>query len=326
MEQLYNERRKLFKDYYYWSLKNYDCDPALFLMNYVFKRMELNIEQRYWICWLYGNTYNLPTAWIIANEFPDYENVDLERLTQWNNENYKRLRYQNDNKWQKGHLPKMFESYRSAIKEAGFNTQQGYFESLCTDTVEENYLNVKIAVINNFYKFGRYLCWFYMQTLAECCDLPLQPNNLLLNDDSSRSHCKGLMYAIGKEEWGVDKKFKLSFEQHYILDEEANNLLFEMQYEHSDVKADFFTMETCLCAFKKIFRQRDGRYLGYYLDRQAEDIFRCQQDGWTGIDWDLLWQGRQEILDKRLLNMYVDKNKFGEYIINGTIQKLDWYA
>src|SRR5690554_4593012 len=97
----FERRRELFKKYYYWSLKHNDCDPALFLANYINNRMELNIEQRYWFAWLYGNTYHLPTAWIIANEFPDYENVDIETLTEWNSKNYKRLRYQTDNKWQK---------------------------------------------------------------------------------------------------------------------------------------------------------------------------------------------------------------------------------
>jgi len=68
-------RSVLFEKYFQWSLKFYDCDPALFLMNYIHDRMELNMEQRYWIAWLYGNTYQLATAWVIANEFPDFENV-----------------------------------------------------------------------------------------------------------------------------------------------------------------------------------------------------------------------------------------------------------
>ena len=60
-----------------------------------------------------------------------------------------------------------------------------------------------------------------------------------------------------------------------------------------------FLLETTLCAFKKTFRIKNGRYLGYYLDRQFEDIKQVENDLWPGIDWSLLWQGRKEILDPR---------------------------
>ena len=98
-----------------WSLENKDCDPALWLLKYLFDRFEHNIEQKYWISWIYGTTYHLPTAWLIWNEFPDFHLVDQDRLEQWNTDNYKRLRYQTDTKYNKGFLPKQFASYKNWI-------------------------------------------------------------------------------------------------------------------------------------------------------------------------------------------------------------------
>ena len=109
-------RRDGFINWCAWSIKNNDCDPALWLLNYLFDRFEHNIEQKYWIAWIYGTTYHLPTAWIIWNEFPDFELVDQERLVSWNNTNYKILRYQTDTKYNKGYLPQQFASYRKWIK------------------------------------------------------------------------------------------------------------------------------------------------------------------------------------------------------------------
>lgn len=315
----YELRRQLFKDYYVWSVRYNDCDPALFLANYINNRMELNIEQRYWFAWLYGNTYHLPTAWIIANEFPDFENVNIETLTKWNNENYKRLRYQTDNKWQKGHLPKMFESYKACI---GERSQKKFFTSLLVADAKESFNIVNGYVIKNFFKFGRYLTWFYLQMLKETCDLAIEPSTLLLTDDSSRSHCKGLMFAVAKEEWATDRKFKLTAEQAAYLQKEADDILAELRNEHPELNFDFFGMETILCAFKKIFRTTHGRYLGYYLDRQAEDIIKCENDGWHGIDWELLWQGREENIDSDLLHNVVDKSKLGELEKTGKISRL----
>lgn len=314
-------RRELFKKYYHWSLKTNDCDPAIFLMNYVNKRMELNIEQRYWFAWLYGNTYNVATAWILFNEFPDFENVDSDRLSVWNQDNYKRLRYQVDNKWQKGHLPVMFESYKQNIYSRG-RTQSEYFQSLCTGDGVYNFYTMQGEIVKNWYKFGRYLSWFYLQTLSETCDLNITPSDLLLKESSSESHRKGLMYALALDDIIDIKHDKELFG---ILDLEADELLEDMKTEFPDVQADYFSMETTLCAFKKIFRKKHGRYLGYYLDRQAEDIKKCQEDGWNGIDWQLLWDGREEILRNDLLQNEVNEKSMWEFLDTGNFKRLRDY-
>jgi len=319
----YEMRRELFKKYYHWSLKTHDCDPAMFMMNYVNKRMELNIEQRYWFAWLYGNTYNVATAWILFNEFPDFENVDIDRLKQWNADNYKKLRYQVDNKWQKGHLPAMFESYKSNILKRG-TTQQEYFQSLCTGDGVYNFYTMQNEIVKNWFKFGRYLSWFYLQTLRETCDLNLTPSDLLLKDSSSKSHRNGLLYALGMDEV-VEEDWKLDSAFYDRLDDEAGVILAEMEMEYLDVEVDYFSMETTLCAFKKIFREKHSRYLGYYLDRQAEDIQQCEKDNWYGIDWDLLWDARKETIKVRLLTDKVDTSRYGEFIRTGVVQYLDWF-
>ena len=316
-------RKELFKRYYHWSLKTNDCDPALYLMNYVNKRMELNIEQRYWFAWLYGNTYNVATAWILFNEFPDFENVDINRLNKWNEDNYKRLRYQTDNKWQKGHLPKMFESYRDNIL-ANHSSQSEFFNSFITNLPVVDFNNINKHIIKNFYKFGRYLSWFYLQTLKETCDLNILPHDLLLKESSSESHRNGLIYALGMEEV-LESDMKLDKEFYELLDESAETILDEMAEEYPDVQADLFSMETTLCAFKKIFRKKHGRYLGYYIDRQAEDIKQCQEDEWNGIDWQLLWDGREEIIDKRLLRNEVKEQDMWEFLDTGNFKILKWY-
>jgi hypothetical protein len=65
--------------------------------------------------------------------------------------------------------------------------------------------------------------------------------------------------------------------------------------------------------------------LGYYLDRQAEEIQKVQKDGWYGIDWNVLWQARSEILNPGLdLSTGIKKEKFHRFLESGSIEKLDW--
>lgn len=308
--RLKENRIQAFIQWYAWSLKYGDCDPPIWLLNYLFKRYEHNVEQKLWISWIYGTTYHLPTAWVIWNEFPDFELVGLNRLKQWNNENYKRLRYQTDTKYNKGFLPQQFESYKEWI---GNKTQVEKFEKLKT------FDNVWNSVIKNLYKFGRYSTWFYMQTLNECVGLDLVPKNLKLDDYSgSKSHRNGLCYALGLDDWVNKKLIKTETEHLETKSKQIENTM-RTQYK---LQGNPYKMETALCSFKKIFRKKQGRYLGYYLDRQAEEIAKVQLDDWKGIEWDVFWQARTETLHPDLFSsIKIKPQLYSQFLETGSFQR-----
>lgn len=316
------DNRELFIRWYAWSLEYKDCDPAVWATNYLNARFEHNDEQRLWLCWLYGNTYHLPTAWILMNEFPDFELATVDRMEKWNSENYKRLRYQTDTKWNKGHLPAMFASYQKFI---GNRTQREALESYYKSTKEESFDSLWDGVKNGLFKFGRYSTWFYLQHLKHTAGIEINPTSLMLNDYSgSRSHRNGLCLALGKPEW---YDAKLDKDDYASLEKAASSILEETRsrFPHLSREIDFFTMETALCAFKKIFREHHGRYLGYYLDRQAEEIIQCENDGWYGIEWQVLWDARKETIDPRLDNKFgINKEKFSGFLNTGKVDRLYW--
>jgi len=320
--RLKQNRREAFIRWYAWSLKYDDCDPAVWATNYLNERYEHNDEERIWLAWLYGNTYQLPTAWVLKNEFPDYELADLGRITDWNSKNYKRLRYQTDTKWNKGHLPAMFESYQKFI---GDGTQREKLESYYGDNEEQNFTNLWNVLKGSLHKFGRYSTWFYMQHLKHTANIVVEPTSLMLDDyDGSRSHRNGLLYALGQED-DVDRK--LTALEYGRLEANSRDILEEVRHRFPEVasQVDYFTMETCLCSFKKIFRQKHGRYLSYYLDRQAEEIQVAEKDGWVGIEWDVLWDARNETIDLRLdRKQGIIKERFGDFLETGKMDGLDW--
>lgn len=313
--RLKENRKEAFINWFGWSVELEDCDSALFMTNYFFDRFEYNTEQRLWITWLYGTTYYWPTAYVIWNEFPDMELVGVQRLKQWNDENYSRLRYQTDTKWNKGHLPEQFASYKNWV---GNRTQLEAINTCISDNPHENF-HALWKTVNNWHKFGRYTTWFYLQTLKQCCKVNIEPNTLFLEDHSgSLSHRNGLCYAIGEDDL-VD--IKLSSKQIAYIQEEARDILLQTRerFPHLKDRLDYFSMETCLCSFKKLFRKREGRYLGYYLDRQAEEIKKVEQDGWVGIDWKPMWDARQETLKKEYLTNGINKSKMEIFLDSGKI-------
>jgi hypothetical protein len=333
--RLLENRREGFIRYWVFQLRTHDCDPAIDMINYIFKRMEFNIEQRLWLCWLFAHSYYLPTAYVIWNEFPDAENIDQERLEWWNNLNYQKLRYQMDTRYNKGHLPEMFASYRKNVGES----QLQFFQSLCKGTPSENYEVVRKKVVKDFHKFGRYLTWMYCQVLNECLSLPIEPGSLLLHDSGSSSHRDGLCYALGLDDW--TSKFYIEGKKQYreikydedkvaVLQSGADSIIQETKQRFPDIasKTNYFRMETALCSFKKLFRQRDGRYLGYYLDRQLIEIKTVEADNWMGIDWELLYDYRKECLLPELggRDKSINKLKMKDFLQMGNLTELEWYS
>ena len=312
-------RKENFIDWFAWSLELKDCDPAIHLTNYLFDRFEHNLEQKIWIAWIYGTTYHLPTTWVIWNEFPDMELVGTKRLEDWNNENYKRLRYQTDTKWNKGHLPSQFTSYKNWV---GDRSQREAFSGFLKGSRTENFDMVWNEVKSKFHKFGRYSTWFYLQTLRDCCKFPIDASSLMLEDYSgSRSHRNGLCYALDKQDWIDEKLDKLDF-----LNKGATDIITEAKERHPHLDFEYFGMETCLCSFKKLFRKTNGRYLSYYLDRQAEEITKVQSDGWHGIDWKPLWDFRTETLNKKTLTNRIDKSKMSIFLSSGIIDYMEIFS
>lgn len=320
--RLKENRREAFIRWYAWSLKYDDCDPAVWATNYLHKRYNHNDEERIWFAWLYGNTYQLPTAWVLKNEFPDFELATVDRVTQWNATNYKRLRYQTDTKWNKGHLPAMFESYQKFI---GNRTQRERLESYYEGDPKRNFDALWVALKGNLHKFGRYSTWFYMQHLLHTASIDIEPSSLMLDDyDGSRSHRNGLLLALGRDD---DYDKKLTGSEYRYLEDVSDGIRIECIERFPELadQINFFTMETCLCSFKKIFREKHGRYLGYYLDRQAEEILQAEKDGWYGIEWQVMWDARNETIDLRLDDkMGIDKEKFSHFVRTGKMENLEW--
>ena len=306
------------------SLEIEDCDSALFMTNYFFDRFEYNSEQRLWLTWIYGTTYYWPTTYVIWNEFPDMELVGVERLREWNNENYSRLRYQTDTKWNKGHLPDQFVSYKEFVGDR--SQREALTANFVGDPVKDFYS--LWDTVNSWHKFGRYTSWFYIQTLKQCCDIDVDVDSLWLHDYSgSKSHRNGMCYVVDKPEW-VDSKtnrVKLDKDQIDLLESVGKEILQEvkLRYPHVADKADFFAMETALCAWKKLFRRSRGRYLGFYLDRQAEEIKKVQADNWNGIDWQPLWDARKETVEGKWLTDNIDSQLYNLFLDTGNFEPND---
>src|SRR5574344_1997049 len=304
-----------FKQYYKNMWEIGDLDPNIWMANYLVDRLELNQNQILWFIFLNSITYHLPTAYLILNEYPDLELVDEERLRAWWNEVQKSCPFQKDKLKQRKFLPDTIISYQKMLNG---NSQKDFFDNIISnDSPNDNFNLLWNELYLGIHHFGRFSVWNWAQMLKHICGYNIEPQTLFLGESNEESHTHGMCYALGKEEGAKKERYtengkrkkkvhKFSKEDKEFLEQESLLIINEIK---SECYIDRFYIETIACAFKKLFRTNDSRYLGYYLDRQAEDILSIQ-DKFSGVDWSILWDARTELPDNKFLNFSVDKNKF----------------
>ncbi len=90
------------------------------------------------------------------------------------------------------------------------------------------------------------------------------------------------------------------------------DLLYKISYSF----ADFFSLITKIIHSHSVNEAKKQ----YMWEKMTKDIEKMEaKDGWTGIEWNVLWQSRDETLDSRLAirNATINKEKFTSYVRSG---------
>lgn len=284
-----------FIDYHIKSSEAKDIDPSNDCLSYISDRFELNIEQRYWLAFLFGTCYSSTNVYYIYNEFPDYENVDVNRLQRWWNNNRDKTLFQTDRLRVKTQN-KFVETFVSYSNLLNGMSQSDFFQSLKQPTKQMTYDNCykKLSEIKNF---GRFTMFIYLEMINVLTKYELEPTYLdLKNAESCRN---GLVYHLGHYELDThNNKNKLKPKQINYLQykfKELHNQIKLLNIEHKNI----WNIETTLCAYKKY--NKGKRYIGYYIDRQRQEIQKMEANVKNGVDWSVLWDFRKENYEKKWL-------------------------
>ena len=303
--------RDLFIEFYKNSESIKDIDPNIWMSKYLVERLELNRNQTIWFCFLNAITYQLPTAFLLVNEYPDMELVDIDRITSWWDKVQKDCPFQQDKLKQRKYLPETVESYQKMVGEIG---EAAYFDKLLSGTAEENFEVLWEEAYLPIRHFGRFSVWNWAQMLKHVAGYDIEPTSMMFGN-KAESITHGMAYVMGwdhltyksryVDELGRRKKkvHKWTKREIELMENEAKVLKVKLGCSH-------FELETVLCAFKKLFRERDSRYVGYYHHRQGSDIHKLESLNWHGVPWFLLRQARQESLPLIHISDTVDKTKF----------------
>lgn len=254
-----------------------DIDPANDCLRYIADRFELNMEQRYWLAFLYSTCYCAPTVYYMYNEFPDYENVNVARLERWWKANKSKLVFQTDRLRIKTQN-KFVETFLSYQHMLNGRTQQEKMSEWITPYNQHTYNNAYEGVtwVRNV---GRFTAFIWLEMISVLTDFKCVPDRL---EWKFADNCrKGLCYAHNRED-------DQSVEEMDVMMSWLVRYFKAQKCEHSNI----YNIETTLCAFKKHVHGK--RYVGYYIDRQLKEIEKMEASVTTGVHWGVLYDFRDE--------------------------------
>lgn len=320
LEALKYGRMAEFITYHTLSNEMGDVDPQYPMLRYICDRYELNIEQRYWLAFLTGASYCAPTVFYIYNEFPDYENVDVNRLKYWwfDRDGRGKTIFQTDRAWirSRNQIIPMFESYRNLL--AG-RLQESAFNDARQSTPEATY-DAAYKYFSKVKHYGRFGMFLWLEAVYIVTEFPMYPTTMDWKDSSSQSSRNGLYFALGWDDlirghgYGKDP---ISAEDFQYTEDEFEYLQELLKEFDPESRIDVWNVETTLCAYKKWrLGEFDNsrrtkshyRYPGCYLDRQHDEIVKLQSNVIHGVDWSVLWQFREETYDHKYLKEFGANN------------------
>lgn len=259
-----------------------DMDPAYPAMLYLADRFELNVEQRFWLAFLYAASYCVPTAWYTFNEFPDYAFVDLGRMERWWAGNRDKLHFQTDRRWTRSR--NLFVGQVASYRDVVGASQEERFVGFVAGSPQATYERAYDCLIG-VSQFGQFSMFLYLESVHALTGFAMEPPSLSLPE--AKSSCNGLCYALGLDDLLRGHDYGQS-----VLPAAAYPALDDSLREVQALCGgdSLWALETSLCAYKKV--HRGTRYLGYYIDRQHDEIAKLEGAVTTGVDWSVLWDFR----------------------------------
>lgn len=316
-------RREVFLRFYEFHLKyKAHAGAVYYVFPYLFEKLSMTTEQKLWFTFINGCSQNVITTYLIFEQFPDLDKLDLNKLSVWFRTNYLKLGWDTDRRYIKNQFEDCISKY---IEFLSGRTQEQVFKVACkTQNKSHNFTEMWNLVINNFYSFGRLATFSYLEYL-KIAGLNIDCNSLFLDDISgSKSHRNGLCKVLGRDDldWH-EKEVYYSPELILWLNQEAKILLQEakQRFDHPDIS--YFTLETTLCCYKS-WHRLNRRYPNVYNDMFYERI-KYAESQWKNKSFSLFWDSRKQFLPKHLrlednpADLGFNKPKMNHYRTTGQV-------
>lgn len=275
-------RKELFRRYYKWRVMTHDLDHTHY-MNILCK--DYDWEQKAWFAFCFGMTYRTPQSFAYTETFKSIYDVTEE----WHVANWKRTTYGTDARYNKGHFFNQVSSIKNWL--AGKTFKQKIESIIVFDNQKENFWALYKEILT-LYKFGRMTGWLTMQALHDLLQLPIDPEDIMLdgfspnNDSSLQSIWNGLCAYTSQPEKMVGKYGNYTCTENDVA--WAKEALIEYTQEAETIggfKIDSFRRESIWCQYKRLFGEEGSKEYPGHASGDATSRYLYYRENWSEIDW-----------------------------------------
>lgn len=269
------------------------------------------LETKLWLAFLWGCCYNLTGPWVILNRFatPPKTPQELKDFADWYNLNFERIRFDTDCRYRKSKMIACVTSYAEWLGDD--NQEQAFAKFWSIEDPKEKFEKIWESVSSiSFY--GRLSTWNQLEALELVTGWKygVDCQTFMLEDATgSESNRNGVCFLLGREDLLtkhgktlLDGR-KLTDEEYEYLENEAEVAFTECVEEFNHItKINRLNFETSgLCWFKKKFRLKNTRYLGWDSERTLEEMLFVEGN-WSEVSIEPLYQARKYFLPEFMLS------------------------
>lgn len=283
-----DERWRLLKQY----IRHGYMDTDTHLLGKYAEALAMSVPSRITLSFLYSTCYNVPTACFLYNLLGPIKYWNRKLLQDCWDEYSKGMIFQTDRKWVK--IANQFVDLCMDFKERMWP----YSECIKPHINSFDDMYDAFSGLKNQGRVSTYI--FIDGLIATGVMKPCMPR--LFDWNNGQTCTEGMLHALNMDEVVdyFDKgKHKLKVEVTSYLDKQLDRLVAELREEGlpEDYVCDY---ESNLCAYRKYFK--GTMYLGYYLDRQLEELRKLQKQipDWYNL-WEHLFQLRKDVYPAELL-------------------------
>lgn len=276
-------------------------------------------DHQVWWVLLYSACYCMGSACVLAEDL-DFRNVRKEDLEKYWENNKPKLIFQSDRRYIKN-MNQFTEIVWEFLNRSKRHPWK-YISQFIRDNPEDTYESLYTEVSSWKY-YGRFGTVLFLYNLNKLVGVPLDSRDYDWKNGSTTT--AALFNADYRDDQAdaFEKKPVLRPEEKVWLDKRLKGLIKALKKHHPEKNWTLMGVTSDLCSYRKLFKQT--RYLGYYVDRQQEELATLQanypeqesvwRDFWRWRKWFISREYLGEVggwfgVQKSLCKAWVQRGEF----------------
>lgn len=253
-------------------------------------------DDKVWWILLYSACYCVPTACVMYKEL-DYRTLTKKQLHRFWVDNKSKLLFQSDRRYIKN--MDQFEDIVEEFIKRSHRKPWAYLSSMLRDSEEDTY-TAMYKEVNSWKYYGRFGTVLFMYNVSKLLKIPMKGTEYdWVNGSTTTEAMFNALYKDNRAD-SFKTNSKLTDKDKERLNHWLNKTIRILEEKDPSKDWTVLGVTSDMCSYRKMYKCT--RYLGYYVDRQQEEIELLQNNypEYPSM-WKNMWKARLAGISKEYL-------------------------